>query len=144
MDEEDREMDFCSQCGAGYYGFHACEMFQEPEMPLTYENKRSLAYNLAIAEKLRQRPDEILAKAHHNLAFMEQVHGSSNPLFECWREWLALPLEELTTLMLDEGYHAIEMRKASPFSGILTAEERREIIEKLRQEASYPSFPNCS
>ncbi len=102
--------------------------------PLTREDRRSLAYHHAVAEKLRDAPALVIAKARENLATLRRKHPDARRLFETWEWWLDLPLEELERLCLDPAPLARDMRQVTPFAGLLGASERVEILQQFRKQ----------
>lgn len=102
--------------------------------PLTREDRRSLALHRAIASRLREHPDAVLAQARHSLATMlaRQV-GVSLPLRE-WSVLLDRPVEALLPLLTDPEPWARELRHATPFAGVLTAAERAEVYREFADD----------
>jgi len=103
---------------------------------LTREDLRSLAYHRAVVEKLRRSPQVAVAKARANLETLWTKHPDARVLFEQWRQWLDLPLEDLVSRCLDPGPLAREMRQVTPFAGLLDARERRDILNNFRKRES--------
>jgi len=94
--------------------------------PLTREDRRSLGLHRAIAERLREDPDRVLAQARQCLTRMLAGHeGTSLPLRE-WGVLLDRPLEALLPLLTDPDPWARELRHVTPFAGVLSAAERAE------------------
>lgn len=100
--------------------------------PMTREDQRSLAYHRAVAEKLREDPVGMVARAKRTLQKIRAQHPGTRPLCNRWQRWLELPLEELLTRLLDPGILAREMRQVSPFAGALTPKERVRILKQFR------------
>ncbi len=101
--------------------------------PLTREDLRSLAYHQAIIEKLKHEPKAVLAKARQNLAIQSKKHPDVKKLFDHWKQWLDFPMDDLIHCCLDSSVFARDMRQVTPFAGILSAEERLEILNKFRK-----------
>jgi hypothetical protein len=93
--------------------------------------ERSLALHVAVAAKLRDHP-EILARARANLDRWLAEGGRSAPLLERWREILARPAGEVAAFLTDRSEQAAWLRKASPFAGVLTPQERWRIRREVR------------
>lgn len=103
----------------------------------TREDRRSLAYHAAVAERLECAPTPVLARAQENLERWLSKPAAGEVLLRRWRQWLELPLEDLTLLMLDPGMKGRDMRQVSPFAGVLSAAERARILERFaRDEAA--------
>jgi transcriptional regulator with XRE-family HTH domain len=103
-----------------------------PEM--TREDRRSLAYHRAVADKLRENPVATLNRAKRILMKMSQQSTGPKRLFERWKSWLDLPIEELISKMLDPGMGSRDMRQVSPFAGLLSPAERVRILKGFRKE----------
>lgn len=101
---------------------------------LTREDHRSLAYHRAVAEKLAADPSAIMKQARKTLGKMRRKHPGARMLFNRWRICLKLPLDDLIAKILDPGMAAREMRHVTPFAGILTPEERSNILQRFRKE----------
>ena len=104
--------------------------------PLTREDQRSLAYHQSIAKVLRKLPDKAIVKAKRVLQKMRRDHPEVKPLWDRWRLWLDLPIEELISKILDAGMTAREMRQVTPFAGLLSPQDRFRILRKFRE--GYP------
>lgn len=101
--------------------------------PLTREDLRSLAYHRAVVEKLKREPSVVLARARRNLRSMSASNPDAKRLFDHWKEALNSPLDDLIAYCLDFGLLSRDMRQVTPFSGILTAKERLEVIKRFRK-----------
>ncbi len=111
----------------------------EYHTPLTREERRSLVLHRAIAKRLIDDPERVLAQARRNLArMMERDVESSLPLRE-WKVLLNRPLPALLPLLADPDPWARELRHVTPFAGVLSAAERarayRAFAEEERREA---------
>lgn len=93
-------------------------------------DQRSLELAKAIAVKLRADPS-LIDVARRNL-------GRWKARMEIWpralREWEAIlergSLEEILEVLLDTGDTGCRLRQSSPFTGILTASERKAIFTR--------------
>ncbi|HEU0054328.1 MAG TPA: hypothetical protein VFQ39_14170 [Longimicrobium sp.] len=93
-------------------------------------DERSLALDRRTAEIVRKRP-ELIQYALANLDRWEATQGP-NPAFQEWRRILTTqPLDIVLALMTDEGEDAKRLRQSSPFTGILSPEERLEIFRRF-------------
>ncbi len=101
---------------------------------MTREDKRSLAYHRAIVDALNEDPDPVYARARKNLEKLSNMHACARQLLDQWRLWLNFPIERLTENMLDPNLQAREMRQVSPFSGVLSSEQRSRILRQFRKE----------
>ena len=113
---------------------------QNLEMLVTYipqmsrEDKRSLAFHRVIVECLRKDPIPVLNRATRNVEKLANLHPGAEALFNQWKDWLALPLESLISNILNPLPEAREMRQVSPFSGVLSPEQRVKILRQFRKE----------
>ena len=99
---------------------------------LTREDRRSLAYHHAVADKLRARPHEILRHARKNLERLRSMHPLASPLLSQWAVLLELPPDLLAIHLLDTTEISRELRQVSPFAGVLTAGERTRVLKRFR------------
>jgi hypothetical protein len=104
---------------------------------MTREDKRSLAFHRAIVEILRKDPVPVLSRAKRNLEKLTNMHPGAHMLFDQWKDWLTLPLENLASRLLDPLPEAREMRQVSPFSGVLSPEQRARILRRFRKEYEF-------
>jgi transcriptional regulator with XRE-family HTH domain len=110
------------------------ELFVSYVPPLTREEHRSLSYHRAVAKILRQDSLPALKRAKNLLARMKSEHPGAKALFNRWQNWLKLPTQDLILKILDPSLVARGMRKASPFAGLLTPEERARVLRQFRKE----------
>ena len=99
--------------------------------PLTREDRRSLALHSAIAARLRENPDAVLAKARKSLALMRSLHPGARPLLDEWRALLRRPIEALIPVLGDSSAWARELRHVTPFSGVLSPAERAAVYREF-------------
>lgn len=92
--------------------------------PLTREDRRSLALHRAIALRLFDEPERVLAQARENLVRMAARDAGPSQLLEEWRVVLNRPLSALLPLLTDPDPWARELRQVTPFAGVLSAGER--------------------
>lgn len=104
-----------------------------PPETLTREDLRSLAYHEVVARHVRKNPQAHLAHALHNINKWRIEKPTVAPLFDRWQQWLQLPVPEMLTLMLSHSQTSRDMRQVSPFSGILSARERRDVLLRFRK-----------
>lgn len=89
---------------------------------------RSLAMACAIADKVRRDPT-LIERVHGNLT---RWRMRLDPWPQAYREWehllWSLPLDEILDLLVEDTEEGRRRRQSSPFTGILSARERREIF----------------
>lgn len=93
--------------------------------------KRSLALYLAIVWRLKVNP-EFWDKPLQTLDRWDRQSGPS-PRTIFWREILTTKTrEEIVKMLLSRSECGVTWRKSSPFTGIISQEERNKIYEKWR------------
>ncbi|MGO8927093.1 MAG: hypothetical protein ACLQU3_09420 [Limisphaerales bacterium] len=94
-------------------------------------DQRSLALDLAIAEKLRAQP-ALLGRARLTLErWLQQREPLAPPVLREWQEILAhWPLSRILELLTAGNETARRLRQSSPFCGILTPGERWAILKE--------------
>jgi transcriptional regulator with XRE-family HTH domain len=102
--------------------------------PLTREDRRSLALHAAIAERLKNAPETVLARARASLLRMQTLHPGARPLLGEWRVFLRRPLEALVPVLLDPSPWGRDLRQVTPFTGVLSAKERAEVYRQFAQD----------
>jgi len=108
---------------------------------LTREDRRSLVIHRAIARRLQHDPGPVLERARRTLARMSEVASpSSQPLRE-WSVLLDRPIEALVPVLTDLSGWARELRHVTPFAGVLSAEERKEVLRVFALEEKRSSEP---
>src|SRR5258708_8775673 len=97
-------------------------------------DKRSLAFHVAIAEKLRSDP-KLLEKVRDRLRRMLSDERVSISTRDAYREWLDVieqhSFEEVLSLLLDPSEEGVRLRQATPFARILSRAEREAIARKI-------------
>lgn len=98
---------------------------------LTREDRRSLELHRAIAVHLRTDPEGVLARARRTLEHMVERTGGSSQALREWSVLLDRPLEALLPLLTDPSPWARELRHATPFAGVLSAEQRADVYREF-------------
>jgi hypothetical protein len=99
-------------------------------------DERSLAFDKAIASKLRDDPD-LVNKARNNLSsWLLTADASLLPALREWQKLLEGPMDLLLTTMESTEERAAQLRQSSPFCGILTREERTRILQEYHDRES--------
>ena len=94
---------------------------------------RSLAMAEAIAEKIRRDPS-LVDRARENLSRRKERLAQWPKALEEWEEILAsFSLEEILSALLSDGEDGRRRRQSSPFTGILSPEERKVIFERYEE-----------
>ena len=94
-------------------------------------DRRSLAFAEAIAAKIDADPTRAgLALARENC--QRWLLEMPSPAIDEWRVLLEQDWSQVRAVLLQENDEGQRLRQSSPFTGILSREERREIIERFR------------
>lgn len=101
--------------------------------PMTREDRRSLAYHSAIADKLSQDTEGIVERAKRTLTLQMKQHPHAGELLSIWKIWLDLTLPQLIAQMTSTDLLARDMRQVSPLAGVLTPSERLKILKRFNQ-----------
>ena len=101
--------------------------------PITREERRSLALHRAIAARLAQDPERVLAQARRTLARMTAAAPMPSVLLREWGVLLDRPLPALLPVLTDPRPWARELRHVTPFAGVLSAAERAEVYRTVAE-----------
>jgi hypothetical protein len=105
-----------------------------------FVDKLALLYHYEIAERLRTDPDFVIEKARRNLDRWRPVHkGTGSELaLEEWRNLLNVkPVQELIAVITEDSDEGQRLRSSTPFVGILSAEERKELFNRCAKGAAF-------
>ncbi len=104
---------------------------------LNLTDRRSLSYGLLIAAKLVAQPDIVISAGLRNLAHLRAVHsdGSADYYLDRWEELLVGPLDTVLRVLSSTDEDSIALRHTAPFAGLLSEEERREVMRATRAVA---------
>jgi hypothetical protein len=102
------------------------DIHQSVARPLHWVDELNWSLHLAIADKLRRRP-QLLGVALENLrAWKPAADTATREVFRRWKLiLLSCPPEEIADFLADRSKEAARLRRDSPFCGILTLEEQR-------------------
>lgn len=97
---------------------------------LTRDQERSLWIAYAVAGCIVNNPSTALVLAHNNLKVMRRSsRGQARIWFDEWEKLVDGPVEDLLAMLTSRSPKARELRQNSPFSGLLTEEQRNQVIE---------------
>lgn len=93
----------------------------------TRDQLRSLWLSHAVAGRLVEDPQGVLARARDNLAqmFAESARGSAKIWLQKWQQLLVGPVEGVLEALTSRSPISRELRQNSPFAGVLTGVQRR-------------------
>lgn len=94
---------------------------------MTREDRRSLALHRAIADHLPTEPAAAVDRARHNLGVMRDRNPQAQDLFDEWDDILSRPVEAIIHAMLDPSQRARDLRKVTPFAGVLGPKDRTQV-----------------
>jgi predicted transcriptional regulator len=100
---------------------------------LTFEERRSLAISTAVAGKLREHPNAVMAKARSNIEKMRSIGASEQRWVDVWEAVLALGASHVEALLTSTDQFARDLRQSSPFAGVLTDYERQRAVSGLQR-----------
>jgi excisionase family DNA binding protein len=104
------------------------EALLRPE--LTRDQLKALWLHRAVAGRLVQDPDAVLAKVATNLERLRRVHpdGMAAIWLDRWRKVLDAGVEAVLDVLVSRVPEAVELRQNSPFAGTLTEPEREAVL----------------
>jgi DNA-binding transcriptional regulator GbsR (MarR family) len=91
---------------------------------------RSRMLHEKIARKLIRQPER-LEQARKRLRQLKSVNPAGKPYHQRWEALLQEPLPKLLRKMTEDSEEAATLRKESPFTILLTADERKSIFGKI-------------
>ena len=102
---------------------------------------RSLAMARIIVERIDDDPT-LIEVAHRYLENEERRHGKLCQASKEWKQILTRPWSQVREILLEDSDEGQRLRSSKPFAGIVTEEERLEIIE--RYPPPWPSIWCCA
>lgn len=100
----------------------------------------ALAYHRAVAERLRVEPKAVLSHARQNLNRWLEGDAFGPGERQSVEEWQKLldrsDVGRLIQIITDSSDEGQRLRSSSPFVGVLTPEERLEILAACEQRAT--------
>ena len=111
-----------------------CDLIVELRPRLTPPERRTLALHEAVVEKLLEDPEAVLDKARGQLQVMSKadLEGRASKYLGTWSRLLEGPVTELTAAMVSTDQSARDLRQSSPFGGVLSDEERLNVIRQVK------------
>lgn len=100
---------------------------------LTREQLESLWLHRAVAGKVVGNPSALLAAAAINLRRLRRLHpeGRAWEWLDRWDAVLDEGVEAVLDALTSSASFAVELRRNSPFAGVLSEDERRTVIDAL-------------
>ena len=105
------------------------------DRPLTRDQEQSLWLHVRIAGRLVEEPDLVLIRARANLDRFSKVHAGTmaERWLDIWRETLDSGTASVLDMLTSDTPLARELQQNSPFTGILSQDERRKVLDSFRQ-----------
>ena len=106
------------------------EEFRSGSAQQSRDQRRSIWLNIAVAGKLVRNPEPTLTRARENLAALRAQHprGQAARWLAEWDLLLDGPIERILEVLTSTTQYARELRQNSPFAGVLTQQERQEVL----------------
>lgn len=98
----------------------------------------ALVYHREIAARLMASPAEVIGLARENLNRWIQVHAGTGTVYAL-KEWQTLldtkTVPELVAIMTEDSDEGQRLRQSTPFAGVLSDHERKEIMTRCEERA---------
>lgn len=91
---------------------------------------RSLEIHRLVAQKVERNPF-LLQKAIDNIKRWKNQNANPQPYLDDWMNHIDQGVEHLLSFLRSESDEGQRLRSSSPFVGIITQEERKEIFERF-------------
>lgn len=103
--------------------------------PPTRDQERARWLHGAIAGHLVSDPDLVIARASANLDRFSMIHRGTmaEHWLELWRETLTAGPDAVLSMLTADTPLARELRQNSPFTGIMSTEERARVLRSFSQ-----------
>jgi excisionase family DNA binding protein len=113
---------------------HRADVDTHVRRDLTHEVARSLWLHTAVAGHLVRDPVSTMDKAGANLANLRRVHptGMAARWLAMWQATCDAGVDAVLETLTSRSPRAIELRQNSPFAGVLSADERRGVLDAFR------------
>ncbi len=108
-----------------------------PSSPATREAVVGLALGRLTASAVLRDPDELVAKAGRRVAAVlaDDRSQRGQKLWAAeWQQVLDGPLEGVVAALIDPGERGYELRQNTPFTGVLSDEERLAAVRRASRE----------
>jgi len=109
---------------------HDVEALRTRTQRLTRDQLRSLWLSCAVAGHVVRDPERTLELARRNLDKMlaSSARGAAKVWLQEWSQLLAGPIEGVLDGLTSRSPRARELRQNTPFAGVLSERERREVL----------------
>jgi excisionase family DNA binding protein len=102
---------------------------------LTREQLESLWLHTAVAGRIVANPAPLLAAAAINLRRLRRMHpeGRAWDWLDRWEAVLDEGVEAVLDALTSSAEYAVELRRTSPFAGILAEADRQAVLDRLAE-----------
>jgi excisionase family DNA binding protein len=98
----------------------------------TRDQERSLWLGIAVAGQIVRDPSRTLAAARERLT---EAHSPNRWTTE-WVKLLEGPVVGVLRALTSDTVHARELRQNSPFAGVLSAQQRQQVLDAFRESTT--------
>jgi excisionase family DNA binding protein len=124
--------------GGSHRYVHRSDVLALTHRSPTRNQEQSRWLHLAIAGHLVKEPDLVLARARENLDRFSKIHEGT--MAECWldlwRKTIDSGPDRVLNALASDTPEARELRQNSPFTGILSPDERETVLNSFREQWS--------
>lgn len=103
---------------------------------LTREQEKSLWLHRALLGPLMLDPARVLQIASENIARwkpQQRVDGMATRYFQQWEEVIDSGVDAVAEVFTSQDESSNELRQNTPFAGVLTDDERRQVLRSFRE-----------
>jgi len=104
--------------------------------PLTPDEERSLWLHEVVLGHLLMDPQRVLAIARGNIERWKSLHrsdGKSAAYLTEWEEVIGRGIDDVRRILIGTDRLSIELRQNSPFSGVLSRDERAKVLRSFHE-----------
>lgn len=111
------------------------EALLHPKQQLTRDQLKALWLHGAVVGQLVTNPDEVLSKARANLDRLLQQHrGTMTEIWLMrWKDTINQGAKAVLEALTSQDPDGVELRQNSPFAGVLSEQQRRQVLEAFRR-----------
>lgn len=102
--------------------------------PLTRDQEQSIVLHAAVARKLRTRGAEVVEVARRNISRMRSMNPHASALLDEWERILQGTIDQIVCRVLDPSEHGRDLRRVTPFAGVLTPAQRAAVYRSFRNQ----------
>ena len=111
------------------------------------EKQRSRWLNRLVVGELSRDPDRVLAIARDNIARWREIHAGRLSILAAmdrWSEILDEGVESIVATLTGQSEEAEDLRQNSPFAGVLSQEQREQVLASFRSHWKPRQLPRSS